>query len=106
MLHVLDDFLLLDHPNSKPDWRISALKDTFAKLGIPQSEEKTSGPLQAIEFLGIALDSNLMRASLTLERLKCIWEAMRKAQEAVVIPKRELLSLLGLLDFAMHVILL
>lgn len=41
---------------------------TFANLGIQLSEE-TVGPLQSIEFLGITLDSDLIQASLPLEKL-------------------------------------
>lgn len=78
VLHLLDDFLLVDYPNSKPDRCISALKHTFKKLGVPLSEEKTIGPLQSLEFLGITLDSNSMQASLPLEKLNRIRDFMRK----------------------------
>ena len=104
VLHLLDDFLLIDYPNSIPDQCISALKHTFKTLGVPLSEEKTSGPCKTIEFLGITLDTVLMQASLPLEKLNRIREVMKNAQEAVAFSKRELLSLLGHLNFAMRVI--
>lgn len=103
VLHLLDDFLLVDYPHAKPDHAIITLKDTFKNLGVPLSEEKTSGPLQAIEFLGIKLDSVLMQASLPLEKLNRIREIM-KEQVSKSISKRDLLSLLGHLNFAMRVI--
>lgn len=104
VLHLLDDFLLVDHKNAKPGRCISALKHTFTELGVPLSEEKTLGPLKVIEFLGITLDSNLMQASLPLEKLNRIREIMRNAQMSVSFSKRDLLSLLGHLNFAMRII--
>ncbi len=35
VLHLLNDFLLIDYPHSKPDCCISALRRTFARLGVP-----------------------------------------------------------------------
>ncbi len=49
------------------------------------------GPLQVIEFRGITLDSNLMQASLPLDKLNHIREVMR--------------NVLGYLSFAMRVII-
>ncbi|XP_037627458.1 uncharacterized protein LOC119489294 [Sebastes umbrosus] len=82
----------------------TVLRYTFKKLGIPLSEEKTSGPLKALEFLGITLDSNLMQASLPPEKLNRIREVMREVQQVAAFSKRELLSFLGHLNFAMRVI--
>lgn len=104
VLHLLDDFLLVDYKNAKPERCISALKHTFADLGVPLSEEKTLGPLKVIEFLGITLDSNLMQASLPLKKLNRIREIMRNAQMSTCFSKRDLLSLLGHLNFAMRII--
>ncbi len=62
------------------------------------------GPLKTIEFLGITLDSNLMQASLPSEELNCIREVMRNAKKSASFSKRDLLSLLGHLNFAMRII--
>lgn len=104
VLHFLDDFLLVDYPHAKPDRCLSALKRTFDELGIPLSVEKTLGPLKVIEFLGITLDSNLMQASLPIEKLNRIREIMRNSQASTSFTKRDLLSLLGHLNFAMRII--
>lgn len=104
VLHLLDDFLLVDFPSATPDVSISALKRTFSHLGIPLSEEKTIGPVKVIEFLGITLDSNLMQASLPAEKLSRIRQVMHDACASQSFCKRELLSLLGHLNFAMRVI--
>lgn len=81
VLHLLDDFLLVDFPTAKPDRCITALKRTFESLGVPLSHEKTVGPLTSIEFLGVALDSNLMQASLP-EKLERIRQVMHEAQHS------------------------
>ncbi len=104
VLHLLDDFLLVDYPHVKPDRCISALKCTFNDLGVPISEEKTLGPFKAIEFLGITLDSNLMQASLPSEKINRIREVMRNAKKSASFSKRDLLSLLGHLNFVMRII--
>lgn len=63
VLHLPNDFLLIYYP----DHRI--MQSILTTIGVPLAEEKTSGPLQSIEFSGIILDSDLMRASLPLEKL-------------------------------------
>lgn len=55
ILHLLDDFLVVDFPSSPSDRSISTLKALFSNLNVPLSEEKTIGPLSSIEFLGITL---------------------------------------------------
>ena len=104
VLHLLDDFLVVDYPASSPARCINALTDTFNSLGVPLSPEKTQGPSQVMEFLGITLDSLRMRASLPLEKLVRIREVMHSMSAATSLTKRELLSLLGHLNFAMRVI--
>lgn len=62
------------------------------------------GLCQIVEFLGITVDSNLMCASLPLEKLNHIRDVIRKVQKAAAMSKMELLSLLGHLDVAMYII--
>lgn len=104
VLHLLDDFLVVDYPHARADRCINDLKQVFKQLGVPLSEEKTQGPLKVIEFLGITLDSELMQASLPLEKLERIREVMKSVLQSVSITKRELLSVLGHLNFAMRII--
>ncbi|XP_046873720.1 LOW QUALITY PROTEIN: uncharacterized protein LOC124466092 [Hypomesus transpacificus] len=104
VLHLLDDFLVVDFPCSPPARCITVLRDTFDELGVPLSDEKTVGPLTSLEFLGIQLDSVLMQASLPAEKLERIRSVMGAASSAVSMSKREMLSLLGHLTFAMRII--
>lgn len=104
VLHLLDDFLVVDFPTSPPARCISTLKKVFAHLGVPLSDEKTSGPCTSLEFLGIILDSVSMQASLPQEKLLRIREIIQSFQSVPSITKRDLLSLLGHLNFAMRII--
>lgn len=57
----MNDFLVIDYPHAQPFHCIHTLKETFDKLGIPLSEEKTLGPTHCLEFLGITLNSVKMQ---------------------------------------------
>ncbi len=61
------------------------------------------GPTTRLEFLGITLGSVLMQASLPQDELWCI-KAIISLSTTAVLSKRDLLSLLGRLNFAMCII--
>ena len=104
VLHLLDDFLVVDFPSSPPARCISVLRDTFGHLGVPLSAEKTVGPFTSLEFLGITLDSVAMQASLPLDKLERVRSVLRAASGSASMVKRDLLSLLGHLNFAMRIV--
>ncbi|XP_047203042.1 uncharacterized protein LOC124856550 [Girardinichthys multiradiatus] len=101
VLHLLDDFLVIDSPSSSPG---PSLPKLFQQVAIPLSAEKTLGPAKRLEFLGILLDSEEMVASLPEDKLSRIREVSQSHVSSVVVSKRQLLSLLGHLIFAMHII--
>ncbi|XP_014832849.1 PREDICTED: uncharacterized protein LOC106910693 [Poecilia mexicana] len=103
VLHLLDDFLLIDSPSSPPT-SLQTLKDLFLRVGVPLSREKTLGPSTKLEFLGINLDSDQMLASLPEDKLARIRQISRSHLSSSVLSKRDLLSLLGHLNFAMRII--
>ncbi|XP_076158650.1 uncharacterized protein LOC143141830 [Alosa pseudoharengus] len=103
VLHLLDDFLLVDFPSSENSV-LDTLKRVFSAVGVPLSEEKTMGPLTRLEFLGIMLDSVKMQASLPEEKLIRIRAITASFVSSRTVSKRELLSLLGHLNFAMRII--
>ena len=98
LFHYLDDFLLLGFPGS------SAIKEVCSTLGIPLALEKVEGPSHSLTFLGITLDTQQMMAHLPKDKLQRIrtllagWLKKRKAT------KREILSLVGLLQHATKVV--
>lgn len=95
VLHLLDDFLLINFPSDYTPV-LDSLREIFRDVGVPLSPEKTVGPSTSLEFLGIQLDSVKMQAS-----LRSFFGSLLSSQS---ISKRELLSLLGHLNFAMRII--
>ena len=84
-------------------------------LGIPIAEEKTEGPTTTLTFLGITIDSHAQQLHLPQEKLQELlqhinhWTGNRRLQGTGRQPrrsgrKRDLLSLLGLLNHAATVV--
>ena len=80
------------------------IKDICSRLGIPLALEKVEGPSDSLTFLGITLDTQNMQARLPDDKLQRIrlqvgaWLSRKKAT------KREILSLVGLLQHATKVV--
>ncbi|XP_063059122.1 uncharacterized protein LOC134452589 [Engraulis encrasicolus] len=104
VLHLLDDFLLIDFPSIPNSTALDTLRSVFRDVGVPLSPEKTLGPCTSLEFLGIVLDSVAMRASLPEEKLSRIRDICASLSANEIMTKRDLLSLLGHLNFAMRII--
>ncbi|XP_068584257.1 uncharacterized protein [Cebidichthys violaceus] len=104
LLHLLDDFLLIDPPQDNAGASLSKLKLMFKHLGVPLSDEKTTGPTTCLEFLGITLDTIEMKASLPAEKLERIGDISQSYTTSEVVTKQDLLSLLGHLNYAMRVV--
>ena len=101
LMHYLDNYLTMGPPNTEIcNQSLQRLIDVCAMLGIPLAAEKVEGPSATIEFLGIQLDTVRMEARLSAEKLARIctviqdWRLKRNAT------KREILSLVGLLQHA------
>ena len=105
VLHYLDDFLIMGPPQSPICSRnLLVIKDVCSMLGIPLALEKVEGPSDSLTFLGITLDTQTMQARLPDDKLLRIrhqtsaWLSKKKAT------KREILSLVGLLQHATKVV--
>ena len=105
VLHYLDDFLTMGPPQSPTcSNNLTEIKDICSMLGIPLALEKVKGPSDGLTFLGITLDSQSMQALLPDDKLQRIrlqvasWLSRKKAT------KREILSLVGLLQHATKVV--
>ena len=105
ILHLLDDFLTIDDPQCIKERNMAALSHLFGSLAVPISTKKTVGPVHVIEYLGIILDSVKMEARLPADKLTRITEIIDTYMGRKSITKRELLSLLGHLNFACKVII-
>lgn len=104
ILHLLDDFLTVDAPNCDGNRNMTRMKMLFDCLGVPLSLKKTVGPTYCLEYLGIILDSNLMQARLPQNKIQRICAEIQEFLHRKSSTKRQLLSLLGHLQFASRVI--
>ncbi len=104
LLYLLDDFLTIDHPDTDATTTMASLMDFFKKLGIPIAAHKTVGPTTVLEFLGIILDTLRMEARLPQEKLDRIRAFLNSMLHRKTCTKREMLQLLGHLNFACRVI--
>ena len=69
---LLDDFLIISPSNESCQHQLDTFLMLCSFLGIPMAPEKTVGPSTTLAFAGIQLDTALMEARLTQEKLdKC-----------------------------------
>ncbi len=104
LVHLLDDFLIISPPDSIPAAHLLTTQKVFSELGIPLAQDKTAGPSTSIEFLGINLDSQKFQASLPKEKIDRMILVASTLAANPTCSKRELLSVLGHLNFAMRII--
>lgn len=105
ILHLLDDFLTIDKPDYDADRTMALLTLIFRKLNVPLASHKTMGPTTVIEYLGIILDTEKMEARLPVDKVTRISSFLDSFLHRRSCTKRELLQLLGHLNFASRVIL-
>ena len=94
-LHYLDDYLV-SGPATQPDCQrdLNTVLSLCGELGFPVAPEKTEGPTTTLTFLGIEIDSVQQEL-----RLHPAAAAPRGSMK-----KRDLLSLIGLLNHAATVV--
>ena len=78
-MHLLDDVLTIEPPNAHPI-ALELINQIFARLGVPLAPSKVFGPTQVLEFLGIILDSDLMKARLSEQKVHKLWELISSMQ--------------------------
>ena len=100
--YLLDDFLTIDPPTSLENaYRTMALLTMILrKLKLAYSLPKTIGPVQALEYLGIILDTVLFQMRLPEDKLTRIIAMVKTFLGLSVCTKREMLSLCGNLSFS------
>ena len=106
LLHYLDDFLTKSQPGTTVCQRnLLLLIKICLVLGIPLAIEKVDGPAMVLEFLGIVLDTERMEACLPKDKLDRIRIAIQEWLNKRSATKREILSLVGVLQHAAKVVL-
>ena len=105
LLHYLDDFLTLGPPQSDAcHHNLNTLIHLCHRLGVPLALEKVEGPTTCLPFLGIILDSEHMEVRLPDDKLARIQGLLATWLDKKKATKREILSLVGLLQHAAKVV--
>ena len=105
VLHYLDDFLFFGPPQS-PHCQTAmrtALRVCDA-LDLPVAPEKVDGPSSYILFLGIGIDTKAMELRLPHDKLARLLHSLKGWQTRRACTKRELLSLIGVLQHAATIV--
>ena len=100
LLFLLDDFLVIESKEADGFYTRRKLLSIFEKLGVPLNNKKTAGPSSELEYLGIVLDTEKMEARLPQAKLDRIREFLHVFSKLERCTKRDLLCLLGHLNFA------
>ena len=105
LIHYLDDFLTVG-PAGSPECQhnLYIIIQVCKALGVPLALEKVAGPTMVLDFLGILLDTIRMEAQLPDEKLDRVRQRVREWLGKKNATKREILSLVGLLQHAAKVV--
>ena len=105
LIHYLDDFILFGAPGS-PECRLARerTEGLCARLGIPIAHHKSEGPTDRVTFLSVELDAESELVRLPEEKLQRLQSEIRGWIGRSSCIKRELFSLIGLLQHACCVV--
>lgn len=104
VIHILDDFLFIAPAYDEAYLALSHFKEICCMVGVPLSQNKTYLPATTMEFMGITLDAESMEARLPIDKVEKIRKLLCSFQLKSSCKLKELLSLIGLLNFACCVV--
>ena len=103
--HYLDDFIVLAPPQSPQCQQdLTTLQRECSCLGVPIASHKTEGPTTCLVFLGIEIDTVAGELRLPDEKLRRLQSTLLKWGDKRACTRRELESLVGLLNHACKVV--
>lgn len=104
MVHILDDFLIIEKSKEDAISKLKAFINLCEDLGVPLSAEQTQLPSQTMDFVGITLDVIKQEARLPLDKITKCRYLLEKFLHMKCCTLKELQSLIGVLNFACSVI--
>ena len=104
VLHILDDFLFIASSAAECGKALKIFEELCEELGVPLAPEKTLGPLQAMSFAGIYLDSIDMSASLPEDKVIKFMGYIDQIMATKSATLKQVQSLTGMLNFACAVV--
>ena len=104
-MHYLDDYFTVGPANSSVcAHNVKTIPHVASQVGIPLAPNKLEGPTTRLVFLGILIDTNCMETSLPDNKLHELIAELQSWSTRNKCLKRELLSLVGKLNFACRII--
>ena len=104
LLHYLDDFILVAPSESAARESKQILLSTWELLGIPSEPSKLEGPATCLTFLGIEIDTVALEMRLPADKLGRLKSILAATLGKKAVTKRELQSLVRLLQHATKVV--
>lgn len=104
LIRYLDDFLFITRSKAAMQHTLSAAQQAISAFGLVVNQDKTAGPAQQLEFLGIQLDSVAQTLSLTPARIQELLTLLAAAPSAGKVKPSFVESLIGKLQFAATVL--
>ena len=104
LIHYLDDFLLVAQSETTASQNKATMLSLCSRLSIPLSWDKVEGPTTCLSFLGIEIDTVRWELRLPQEKLTELIHLLTTWSSTTKCTKRQLLSLIGKLNFATKVI--
>ena len=104
VLHVLDDFLFVGPSFRMCQLALNSFTDLCSYLGVPLAPDKTMGPVQALPFVGVYLDTLDMSASLPEDKIIKFQNYISQLLSAKSATLKQIQSITGMLNFACGVI--
>ena len=103
-LYYLDDIITICPTKEDCQKSLNIILDTCTKCGFQVQAAKTVGPSQKITYLGIEIDSKTKQIRLPQEKVVEIKGELKEWLNKTIATKREILSLLGKLNFCCQVV--
>ena len=103
--HVLDDFIFISPNHNLCKEALYTFRLICQDIGLPIAENKTMGPSQVLQFLGITLDTIKQESRLPPDKIAKCTGAIKEMLASKRVRLKKLQSLLGLLNFALSVVL-
>ena len=104
IIHYLDDYIIVAKEKDEADYQKSQLVASFSELGVPIEPSKLEGPSQCLSFLGIEVDMVTLQLRLPQEKVLKLCEKLQSCIHSRSLTKRDLQSLVGMLQFATKVV--
>ena len=103
--HYLDDYITVGASGtSECADNLNTMISTCNDLGFSLNPSKISEPSTVMEYLGIVLDTDLLQARISADRLTEVLNELNQWRQRQTATKRQVLSLIGKLSFVSRVV--